>query len=66
MTRGLAMAFVISLLLTGCRTGRWVEDVEVPVVKCRGGTVNTERRTTDTSVLGRTRVTTTRTDACID
>jgi PBP1b-binding outer membrane lipoprotein LpoB len=62
----LAMVLLAGLLLTGCRGGRWVEDVEVPVVKCRGGTVNTERRVTDVTVLGRTRTTTTRTDACLD
>jgi hypothetical protein len=62
----LAMVLLTGLLMTGCRAGRWVEDVEVPVVKCRGGTVNTERRVTDITVLGRTRTTTTRTDACID
>jgi hypothetical protein len=68
----LAAVVVLAMLMVSCRSGRWswVDD-EVPVAapivaKCRGGTVNTERRVTDVSVLGRTRSTTYRTDACLD
>jgi hypothetical protein len=66
-----AVVLSIVLMMTGCGRGRWAwvdeEPVIAPVVaKCRGGTVNTERRVTDVTVLGRTRNTVTRTDACID
>lgn len=72
----LAALLLIGLAMTGCRNnGRWawVEDepVVAPIVapapaRCKGGTVNTERRVTDVNVLGRTRSTTYRTDACLD
>jgi hypothetical protein len=70
MTR-LAAVVVIAMLMVSCRSGRlaWVDEepIVAPVVaKCRGGTVNTERRVTDVNVLGRTRSTTYRTDACLD
>ena len=68
MTR-LVMVLLITLGVMGCRGGRlaWVEEEAAPVAaRCRGGTVNTERRVTDVSVLGRTRSTTYRTDACLD
>lgn len=62
---------LLAMLMAGCRSGQWTwVDEPVPfapvAAKCRGGTINTERRTTDSSLTGRTRVTTTRTDACID
>ena len=69
MTKELLM---IILTMAGCNRGRWAWVEEEPAVvapvaeKCRGGTVNTERRVTDVTVLGRTRNTITRTDACLD
>lgn len=71
MTR-LTAVLLIALLVTGCRGGgrwAWVEDEVAPApapARCRGGTVNTERRVTDVTISGRTRNTTTRTDACLD
>jgi len=66
-----ATVIVLAMLMASCRSGRWawVEDEPPPVpivAKCRGGTINTERRITDVGIAGRTRTTTLRTDACID
>ena len=36
------------------------------LANCRGGRVNIEKRITDVTVVGRTRNTTIRTDACLD
>ena len=54
---------LLALLLANCRSGRWVYDEEA---NCRGGRVNIEKRITDVTVVGRTRNTTIRTDACLD
>jgi len=62
----LATVVVLAMLMAGCRTGRWAWVEETTPIKCRGGTINTERRVTDVGVYGRTRTTTYRTDACID
>lgn len=64
MIRVLALIGIV-LLSSGCRVtgGRWVED---DARRCPGGVINSERRVVDSWVGGRTRATTTRTDACIN
>ena len=59
------LALCLLLLLTDCRFvgGRWVVEEER---RCRGGVVTTEKRITDTFVMGRVRNTVIRTDACLD
>ena len=60
-----ASLLVMLLLATGCRVtgGRWVVEEER---KCRGGVITTEKRITDTFVMGRVRNTVIRSDACLD
>jgi len=61
----IVMLLAALLATAGCRVtgGRWVED---DVKRCRGGVINTEKRITDTFVMGRVRNTVIRTDACLD
>lgn len=64
--KAIAALLMAGLLMAGCRSGRWVYDEEVQAVSCPGGRVNIEKRITDVTVVGRTRNTTIRTDACLD
>ena len=57
------LVLAICLTLAGCNTGRWVYTEET---HCRGGRVVVEKRTVDVRVVGQTRNTTIRTDACLD
>jgi len=59
----LLLALALGMTLTGCNTGRWVYEEQT---HCRGGKVVLEKRVVDVTVVGRTRNTTIRTDACLD
>ena len=61
--KAIATLLMAGLLMAGCRSGRWVYDEEM---HCRGGKVIVEKRVVDVTVVGRTRNTTIRTDACLD
>jgi hypothetical protein len=63
MSARLAALLLIGVMVSGC--WRWVPE-EVAVARCLGGKVNIEKRITDVTVVGRTRNTTIRTDACLD
>ena len=65
------VVLLCALLLGGCERGRWVWAEDRPVIapvvaECPGGRVNVEKRTVDVGVVGRTRNTTVRTDACLN
>lgn len=60
------IVLLVLLLLANCARGEWTyRETNVERVKCPGGTVNEERRTTEVH-LGRTRNVVVRTDACFE